>query len=583
MIYISNRYFKLVVLVFSFSFLQASELDSLYNELNLLNRNDINRVQLSNVIASRIAQNNMEKALALLDSAEALSKRLEYDLGLGNTNLTKSKIFYFNGSYELAIINSSNSLKYFKKISDTLAIANVYSTMASIYYKLGNYQLALRNNHQALSVYKTKGVAPRTAVILNNIGLIYKDIKDFKAALKAFEQSIEYKKEYNSELGIAITYNNIGELYFIQDDLEKASTYFHMSMEISEKIDDAEGVSLSYLNLGRILSKQGDEDKAIEMYNKAIFSISKKNDKPMLCSIHYHIGQSYLKTKDDVKALKHLLLSLEMSKEMGLLNKTISNTLLISEIYNRQGSFNLAYHYLKQYNEHVSLFQKQSTSNIILKEKYNYEYENKEKQLRSEFEYQQKIAKMQENKRLNYFMFAILGLIIVSLIFVFLYVRSKYRVALSKEKQEKLKLDIEHKNRVITYKMMTLTQLDNQISDVIDRLKKVKFESAEPLKKELGSVINDLKFSQNDNLWNEFETYFCQIHPSFYDNLLAAHPDMTSNDKKMCAFLKLNMNTKEIATITNNKPSSVDMARSRLRKKLNLNSDVSLSYYLNSL
>ena len=87
-----------------------------------------------------------------------------------------------------------------------------------------------------------------------------------------------------------------------------------------------------------------------------------------------------------------------------------------------------------------------------------------------------------------------------------------------------------------------------------------------------------------NSLEQEFEIRFQQVHNSFYDKLNALSPDLSTNERRLCAFLKLSMSTKEISSITGQSPRSIDVARTRLRKKLNLtNNDSSLSDFLSSL
>jgi DNA-binding CsgD family transcriptional regulator len=71
------------------------------------------------------------------------------------------------------------------------------------------------------------------------------------------------------------------------------------------------------------------------------------------------------------------------------------------------------------------------------------------------------------------------------------------------------------------------------------------------------------------------------VHADFYKNLNQINPDLTPNERRLCAFLKLNMSTKDISAITGQTPHSIKIARARLRKKFNLtNSDTSLLAFL---
>jgi hypothetical protein len=84
--------------------------------------------------------------------------------------------------------------------------------------------------------------------------------------------------------------------------------------------------------------------------------------------------------------------------------------------------------------------------------------------------------------------------------------------------------------------------------------------------------------------WEEFEYRFQQLHSGFYDRLNQLFPQLTINDRRLCAFLKLDMTTKEISAITGQSVGAVNMARIRLRNKLGItHSDTELFTFLSEL
>lgn len=95
-------------------------------------------------------------------------------------------------------------------------------------------------------------------------------------------------------------------------------------------------------------------------------------------------------------------------------------------------------------------------------------------------------------------------------------------------------------------------------------------------------IISNYKIISNDALWKDFEIRFNEVYKDFYQNLNKKHPYLTNNERKLCAFLKLNMSTKEIASITFQNPRSIDMARYRLRKKMQLSENDNLIGYISN-
>ncbi len=77
-----------------------------------------------------------------------------------------------------------------------------------------------------------------------------------------------------------------------------------------------------------------------------------------------------------------------------------------------------------------------------------------------------------------------------------------------------------------------------------------------------------------------FQSNFNEIHDSFFKTLVKRHSDLTSKDLKLCAYLKMNLSTKEIAPIMRISIRGVEIHRYRLRKKLELNNEQNLNEYL---
>jgi len=98
---------------------------------------------------------------------------------------------------------------------------------------------------------------------------------------------------------------------------------------------------------------------------------------------------------------------------------------------------------------------------------------------------------------------------------------------------------------------------------------------------ELKKVVAE---TQNDNLWEELDLQINNANQVFFEKLLKKYPYLTLNDLRLCAFLKMNLSTKEIANLTFRNLESIKVARSRLRKKLDLtHTNTNISTFLNAV
>jgi DNA-binding CsgD family transcriptional regulator len=91
-------------------------------------------------------------------------------------------------------------------------------------------------------------------------------------------------------------------------------------------------------------------------------------------------------------------------------------------------------------------------------------------------------------------------------------------------------------------------------------------------------MINDTEKSDDD--WNRFALYFDQVHNNFLSILKNKYPQLSPTDLKLCAYLRLNLTSKEIAQLLNISLKGVEVSRYRLRKKLNLTTEINLHDFL---
>jgi PAS domain S-box-containing protein len=152
---------------------------------------------------------------------------------------------------------------------------------------------------------------------------------------------------------------------------------------------------------------------------------------------------------------------------------------------------------------------------------------------------------------------------------------------LQKDK-EQLERDLEAKNRELNTKVTQLIETNELVNGVISKLKDAIKIGDEDKNRQIQFIINDLTNHGNEDLWLQFEITFGQIHSSFYNDLYAKYPKLTPNERKLCAFLKMNLSTKDISSITHQTIRSIEVARFRLRTKMNLPRSTNLPKFLSN-
>jgi hypothetical protein len=151
--------------------------------------------------------------------------------------------------------------------------------------------------------------------------------------------------------------------------------------------------------------------------------------------------------------------------------------------------------------------------------------------------------------------------------------------------KEKLEADIRHKNNELSSLTLHITQKNEMINKIANQLSRTIQESAEETTlKNLKDIRSSLQKALDSNLeWEKFTDHFDIVHDGFLKKLQTQFPELSSSTLKLCAFLKMRLSSKQIASLMNTAPDSVLKARYRLRVKFNLDKETNLEEFLNSL
>lgn len=189
------------------------------------------------------------------------------------------------------------------------------------------------------------------------------------------------------------------------------------------------------------------------------------------------------------------------------------------------------------------------------------------------------------------------GLFVIGIVFLI------YRAVLvrTRKKEEEIRLNEERKRQeeMERYqlnclqeelgnknsKLMSITMLGVQnntfLKKIKDAVQEIDTSQSPATKQQVQRLVKDIERQLNDQSgWDNFAEHFNNTCNGFFDRLTEKHPKLTNSDLRLCAYIRLNLSTKEMASLMNVSSSSVEMAKYRLRKKLELDESVALPYYL---
>lgn len=153
--------------------------------------------------------------------------------------------------------------------------------------------------------------------------------------------------------------------------------------------------------------------------------------------------------------------------------------------------------------------------------------------------------------------------------------------------KEKLEHDLQHKSQEMANLMINLVRKNEILNEIKSDLYKIMSSLKKDESKETKQMIllTNNKIDSNiesDDVLKRIEEQFDIIHNNFMLHLQAKYPDLSVNERMMCAYLKMNLSTKEIAPLLNMSIRGVETLRYRLRKKFDLSRDENLIDFLNS-
>jgi DNA-binding CsgD family transcriptional regulator len=116
---------------------------------------------------------------------------------------------------------------------------------------------------------------------------------------------------------------------------------------------------------------------------------------------------------------------------------------------------------------------------------------------------------------------------------------------------------------------MQISQQENNLSFLRNQLERFRKEHPEA-KETVQDLLSNINLQLKQNAFNDFEKYFIEVHPDFYTKLKNKYEDLSQNELRVCALLRLNLSSKQIADITGRSVRSVEGTRTNIRKKMGL-------------
>ncbi len=515
-----------------------------------------------------------------------------------------SALFYYTKALELSENQSSNKFKYI-----------VYNQLGLLFTASGNYSISLEYYFKMLSMLDAESSTEHDTTSLDNkyaglyvqMGTCYFFMENLAKSLEYYQKSLEKVmqkatinpayKESESQL---VLYINMGSAHLSGRAFDKAQANFEKALEMSKPLNNQIYFGVLFNNLGIVYKEKKDYKKAFDFYNKALQIRKELNDSAGMAQVYNNLGDCYYLTGDYEKSIDCLEKALIISRKVKNIRSQMKAANFLSLAHEKVSRYSDALEMHRLYKQlHDSIINtEQIQTSARLELQYHYEKQRKENELKQEIALARK-----ERKALIYMIIA--AVLLFSFIIVILLNRNQRikmkQVSLIKEsleleqknlnlekqnlilEKQNLQLELEYRNKELATHVMYLVNKNEFLSSVTEKLLAIRHMLLPENKVIIQEIIREMKSNIDNTVWNEFEVRFQNVHQDFYQKLGEKYPDLTPNETKLCAFLRLNMTTKDISAITFQSVKSILVARARLRKKIGINRDENLVSILQQL
>lgn len=565
--------------------------DSLLIELKSSPQNK-EKILLLNKLSKTFIETNPDSALYYANSGLDLANEIEYSLGIAENAASIGDYYVIFDSLNIAKEYYILAGKYFELLNMQNDYAKVLMVLGNIFLAQNNYSEALLTYQKSQHICEASNLQSVLPNIYNNIGVVYLNLGESEKALKYFQEAYSGFKTLGLEEHLAQSVSNIARIYMDNENDSLAIEYYTEALKIFKHTGNRVEASYVFVELGAHQLNKGNYNKALEYYTDAYEEIQNQNEEYLgprsraLVIILGSLGNAHYNLGNYTKAVDYLEKSLTLAYQNNYINRIESSAFLLSQIYEKMREFEKSLTYYKVYEQYGDTILNESSIKRItqLEMQFEFDKEIKERELNN-------TRKEAAQQRKEFLYLLIIGLgIFVSIIGFLLYANQRNKTSKIELKRknlnlehEKLQQELEHRNKELATNVMYLLSKNEFITTTAEKLTKAKMGFKKENQKIIQDVIRDLLMNSSKDVWKEFEVRFQEVHTDFYNNLNTKFPDLTPNEKKICAFLRLNMSTKDISAITYQSVRSIDMARFRLRKKLDLDSDDNLVTYLTQI
>ncbi|MCY1633926.1 tetratricopeptide repeat protein [Marinifilum sp. D737] len=499
---------------------------------------------------------------------------LTFELEASNSNLQKinilMKLSEHYKSYDLKkgleVLNSAYQLA--ENTENKMAQSAVLLARGDCYIQEGHFSDALNDYLASSELAKRTQIDSLTFQNQHRIGFLYFKIGEYQLALDCLKKSMvqirkNQQQNKNSLIEIAQMHNiSMGACYTELNSPMTAIDYLNRAREPKENSLCPTAQTQVIRLLARAYLKLDSTDTALHHYQASLKRSLKRGESYEQAANYHELGKLYFDQNQEGIAKQYCYTSIEACSKASALALQKKNYMLLYQIFDGEHQLDSMLWALNSYHRIKKNLDISAMHLAIMKSKLGNDLE------RAKAGLQRKSIWLTFTSTLGGICLLVLGILLWYW----------------KRTHKDMKDQFEEKKKDLTTNSLHLVNKNKLIEFTILRLLKLKNGMPADHKNALQKIIFDLQESHEDKFLKDFELRFAQVHDDFFERLQKVAPELSPSELRLCAYLRLNLNTKEISKLLLINSKSIEVKRSHIRRKLNINNtDTNLNAYLNTI
>ncbi len=521
-----------------------------------------------------------KQQVAMLDSLRVNSDSTRQKVFKTMNRVTNNYLHNGRNIEAIKFLNGALRIMEEKTGLDTLethALLSIYVCIGAAYEQAGMPGIGLDYYMKGLKLADDTIYNPKRAMLYNNIGVLYCEGGIYDKGEDYFKKALDINLKAGSSTEIYLNYTNLADTYERTGELQRAVDAALRSLQHVTPEKNPESYYYTQIALANLYNRTGDVELATTYAENAIRHLEEINYVIGMVEAYEAYARIYLNRQMSDSAMVYADKSLRMAREAGLHRNESSVLSVMIDVCNSRGDSEKAIRMLERSRQ-----LEDSLHNA----------ENRLRLTQWDATGQTALGDAGEltsgpNK---WILSVCLLLLVAAIVLLLLYFRLRHnreeKLQQGADDTRELLRTLDRKNRELTSLSLEKMKAHEGLMSVCDDLRHVLLELNPKLtaqRARIRELLGKLDSMSDNNPDEEFRHFFAEVHPDFYKALTERYPELTMRDLRLCAFLYLGLTTKEIATITYREVRSVESARNRLRKKLNLDLNDDLTTYLRSL